>query len=117
MTTPPQKLQSTLLPGVCYTLTAEDGRTLGMIEYTEAMRRAVHGEIEGVCAASGRIRYLRELSAANRAAVQEIVNATLYDRRPQPLNAKTNLGAYRQHLNVGSVWALCQCRGIDGARA
>lgn len=88
-----------------------------MIEYTEALRRAIHGEIEGVCSASGRIRYLRELPEATRAAIQETAREDVYDRRPQPLNAQTNLGAYKQHLEAGNVWALCMCRWIDGARA
>ncbi len=87
-----------------------------MIEYSRAVHLAVRGEIEGVCASSGRIRYLRELPECARElpdleAEQEIERA-----KASTISAKTNIGAYRQHLESGSMWALCLCRGLDGAR-
>ncbi len=95
---------------------SEKGDALGMLDYTEAMRRAVHGEIEGVCSASGRLRYVRELAASAREVIPE--GEDIFDRsKAQPLNAITNLGAYRQHLENGSVWALALCRALDGARS
>lgn len=33
------------------------------------------------------------------------------------INARTNIGAYRQHLDGASVWALCLSRAFDGASA
>ena len=81
-----------------------------MLEYAEAMRRALRGEIEGVCSSSGKLRYVRELTDAAKEEV--IQNGDLLERgKPQPMNAITNLGAYRQHLQYGAVWALCLCRG------
>ncbi len=86
-----------------------------MIEYAVAVRRAVNGEIEGVCSASGRLRYVRELTAVAREVIQETKGSQVRSK-PQPMNAITNLGAYRQHLETGTVWALCMCRGMDGAK-
>ncbi len=112
MTTPPRKLKMALEPGVCLQLRDEAGDTLGMLEYTEAMRRAVRGEVEGVGGPNGRIRYLRVLPEAARElpdleAEQEIERA-----KASAINAQTNIGAYRQHLSVGSVWALCALRNV-----
>ncbi len=110
MTTPPHKLKSLILPGFCIQLRGPSGNALGMIEYTVALRRAVRGEIEGVCSASGKLRYVRELNEAAREVIHE--SDDLLERgRPQPMNAITNLGAYRQTLEFGTVWALCLCRG------
>jgi hypothetical protein len=116
MTTPPHKLKSHLIPGECVQLRTSGGNALGLLEYCEAMRRAVRGEIEGVCSNSGKLRYVRELSLAAREVMPE--SEDVFKRsKAQPLNAVTNLGAYRQHLEHGVVWALCGCRALDGAKA
>ena len=101
-----------LEPGVCLTLRNAAGDALGMIDYSRALHRAVQGEIEGVCSASGKIRYLRELPESARElpdleAEQEIERA-----KASTIGAQTNIGAYRQHLDVGSVWALCALRNV-----
>ena len=118
MTTPPQKLRNILIPGVVLRLCSPSGQSLGTIEYTVAVRMAVAGEIEGVCASSGRVRFLRKLTAEAQSALVETGEISAQSKRGgSPLNAVTNLGAYRQHLTNGVVWALCRCRHIDGARA
>ncbi len=116
MTTPPQKLRSILRPGVCFQLRAPDGATLGTIEYTEAMGRAIRGEIEGVCTSHGKVRYVRVLPVALRCVPEpdEAIPASMRMRSGN-LNAATNLGAYKQELSSGWTWALKLCKGIDGA--
>lgn len=89
-----------------------------MIEYVEAMRRASRNEIEGVCTSHGKVRYVRELSASMRSLMREVedesagFSADGRSRAGGSINSVTNLGAYRQHLEVGAVWALCLCRGV-----
>lgn len=118
MTTPAHKLQKELIPGCVMTLRTVEGTAKGNIAYAEAMRLASHGQIEGVGPSSGKIRYLRELKPS---AVEEDLHLEQeYQperQKPQPLNAQTNIGAYRQDLGRGWCWALCLCRGLDSARA
>lgn len=118
MTTPAHKLQKELIPGSVMTLRSVEGVALGNINYADAMMRASRGLIEGVGPGSGRIKYLRELKPA---AVEENPHVDQEERaerqKPQPLNAQTNIGSYRQELHGGWCWALCLCRALDGARA
>lgn len=106
-----------LEPGVCLQLRNAAGETLGMVEYSRAVHLAVRGEVEGVGGSSGRIRYLRELPECARELPDLEAEQEIERGKASSIGAKTNIGAYRQHLTVGSVWALCACRGIDGARA
>lgn len=118
MTTPAHKLQKELIPGCVMTLRSADGVAQGNITYVDAMWRASRGLIEGVGPGSGKIKYLRELKPG---AVEDNPHVDQQERverqKPQPLNAQTNIGAYRQDLNGNWCWALCLCRGFDGARA
>lgn len=101
-----------LEPGVCLQLRNAAGDALGMIEYALAMHRAVRGEIEGVCSASGRIRYLRELTEDARELPDLEAEQAIERAKASTIGAQTNIGAYRQHLEVGSVWALCALRNV-----
>lgn len=121
MTIPPQKLRLALVPGACLQLRSESGETAGMIEYTDAVSRAMRCEIEGVCSNTGVVRYVRALSAEMRHAMtanEETVGHDRHERsKAHPLNAITDLGAYQQELSTGRVWSLKLCKSLDGARA
>ncbi len=99
-------------------LRSADNQAEGDIPYHEAMRLARRGEIEGVGPGSGRIRFLRRLKPEAIEENPDVDQEEPVERqRSQPMNAVTNLGAYRQQLETRTVWALCLCKGLDGARA
>ncbi len=117
MTIPASKLRNHLVPGECVQLRTQNGAAVERLEYTEALRRAVQGEIEGVCTPSMRLRYVQILPMEQR-EIAPPPSTDIFDVfKSQPLNAVTNMGAYEQELNSGKVWALCLCRGLDGQSA
>lgn len=112
MTTPPHLLSQALKPGEALQLRDASGATLGMIDWTAALRRANRGEIEGVGSPHGTIRYLRVLPAA--AMEQRIPDREETYIGRSTVIARTGLGAYRQPLSYGWVWALCELRHTGG---
>lgn len=93
--------------------------------YLEALVAASRWEVEGICAANGTLKALREFpehlrpenpTAINYALVQGATSDHIQHSRPlcSPV-AQTNIGAYRQHVSDGhTVWALCMARHLDG---
>ena len=120
MTTPPHKLIACVPIDSEMTICGHDSRPIGKMPYTLAMEMAARGAIEGVGPRIGVVKYLRWLKPE---AIEEDPTIHFHGEsaseveRPHPMNAVTNLGAYRQHLEHGFAWSLCLCRKLDGARA
>jgi hypothetical protein len=112
MTTPAHKLFEKLSICTLYDLRTEHGTLVEKVTFAHALGLAERGLIEGVGPKSGTVKYLRYVCP--EAVESSEIAAPEKEQAPRdshsPLNAKTNLGAYRQSLENGTVWALCLLR-------
>lgn len=86
-----------------------EGRDVFPADYERIVELATAGHVCGKVRGS-KLKYLELL-----VPVSEAATATRQIERSASINARTNLGAYRQPLAEGVCWSLCFCRTLDGA--
>ena len=86
------------------------------VTYSEAMKLAELGLIEGVCGRKGNLRYVRWLSGtARESRVHEnriMRDARTAKERSGNINAATHMGAFKESLDPGWCWTLEACKDL-----
>ena len=97
MQIPASRVLEALIPGQSVAVRTSDFRGFDpAMSYTDAIARAIRGEVEGIMTPSGRLRYLRILPEAERQPAPESIanefksNSTAF--------AQTHLGVYRMAI-------------------
>lgn len=109
MTIPASRIIPIILPGQQYILRDIHDKAIGTVEYPRAVLMARDREIEAVVRRDGTVRYLRHLTETAREPAAPRREETYQSR--STVIAQKSIGAYRQPLSQGWVWALCLCRG------
>ena len=90
----------------------QEGRPAFKADYARIQDLCERGQVCGKVRGAATLRSLELIVPLSEAASTRRELQT-----PGSVNARTNIGAYRQHLDAGSCWSLCLSRAFDGARA
>lgn len=101
-----------VLPEISVQVVDMDGNDAFKADFQRIEQLANAGQICGKVRGS-RLRYVELLVPLSEAIERE----RRHVESSASINARTNIGAYRQHLDGASVWALCLSRAFDGASA
>lgn len=111
MQIPASRLVEHLEPNVCLSLRNSDFTGMNpALEYAEAVRLAMRGDVEGIATKSGKVRYLRwlpederEISAPDAISIDDPGSATAF--------AQTKMGVFKEPVHEVTV-GFCKETGI-----
>lgn len=109
-----------LTPGISMQVVDMQGKDAFVAEYPRILELVEAGHVCGRMRGS-RLRWIELIvpveDAKPKALLQAEARQAQLPETPGSVNARTNLGAYRQKLTEGICWSLHFCKTLDGASA